>query len=352
MTASRGADAPRRPTLDMVAQEAGVTRSTVSRAINGEPDVSSATIKVVEDAIAKLGYVPNQAARALVSRRSMAIALIIPESADMFLDDPHLVTLMAGASHRLEESDYILSLIVNAEDPNGKLMRYLSSGAIDGGLIASHHNRNDELMGLRNSFPDRLRWPPHRRPVARQSLGRRRQPGRGRPGDPASHRHRPSADRHHHRSPRHAVGHRAPRRVARRRDGGRVSTIRRSSSRTSGAPAGREAARRLFERFPDLDGVFVANDTMANSVIAVLLQEGRSVPGDVAVVGFDDSTVAQLGPVPLTTVRQPSLDMGWRMADLLLRTIDGEEVEQANMMTDRARGARLRVSRRSGTIVE
>ena len=55
----------------------------------------------------------------------MAIALIIPESADMFLDDPHLVTLMAGASHRLEESEYILSLIVSAEDPNGKLMRYL-----------------------------------------------------------------------------------------------------------------------------------------------------------------------------------------------------------------------------------
>ena len=96
---------------------------------------------------------------------------------------------------------------------------------------------------------------------------------------------------------------------------------------------GREAARRLFARFPDLDAVFVANDMMANSVVAVLLQEGRTVPGEVAVVGFDDSTVAQLGPVPLTTVRQPSLEMGWRMADLLLRTLDGEEVERANMMT-------------------
>ena len=332
MTASRGADAPRRPTLDMVAHEAGVTRSTVSRAINGEPDVSSATIKVVEDAIAKLGYVPNQAARALVSRRSMAIALIIPESADMFLDDPHLVTLMAGASHRLEESEYILSLIVNAEDPNGKLMRYLSSGAIDGGLIASHHNRNDELLGLRNSFPIVFGGRPtddpslgspwvdvDNRAAAAQATQRLVDIGRRRIGT--------------------ITGPLDMRSGTERLEGWRDavtaaglddSAVEFADFRSAG---GREAARRLFERFPELDAVFVANDTMANAVIAVLLQDGRTVPGDVAVVGFDDSTVAQLGPVPLTTVRQPSLDMGWRMADLLLRTIDGEEVEQANMMT-------------------
>ncbi|MDT4987067.1 MAG: hypothetical protein QOI74_1161, partial [Micromonosporaceae bacterium] len=67
----------RPPTLDAVAQVAGVSRATVSRVINGAPTVDSKIRATVEDAIAATGYVPNLAARTLVTRRTDSVALVI-----------------------------------------------------------------------------------------------------------------------------------------------------------------------------------------------------------------------------------------------------------------------------------
>ncbi|MDO9591273.1 MAG: LacI family DNA-binding transcriptional regulator, partial [Microcella sp.] len=67
------------PTLEMVAERAGVSRATVSRVVNGSPRVTDETLAAVNAAIAELNYTPNRAARSLANRRSMAIALVIPE---------------------------------------------------------------------------------------------------------------------------------------------------------------------------------------------------------------------------------------------------------------------------------
>lgn len=84
------------------------------------------------------------------------------------------------------------------------------------------------------------------------------------------------------------------------------------------------ATRRLLERCPDIDGLFVASDLMATGALDVLREHGRTVPGDVAVVGFDDSPAATSGPIRLTTVSQPSEEMGFAMADILLRRLSGD----------------------------
>ena len=76
------------PTLEAVATRAGVSRSTVSRVVNGSPKVAPDVRAAVERAIDELGYVPNHAARSLASRRSHSIALVVPEDTRRFFTDP------------------------------------------------------------------------------------------------------------------------------------------------------------------------------------------------------------------------------------------------------------------------
>ena len=82
--------------------------------------------------------------------------------------------------------------------------------------------------------------------------------------------------------------------------------------------SGEPAMERLLAEHPDIDGVFAANDLMAQGALLVLREHGRRVPDDVAVVGFDDSSAALACRPPLTTVRQPVEDMAAEMARLLL----------------------------------
>ena len=83
-----------------------------------------------------------------------------------------------------------------------------------------------------------------------------------------------------------------------------------------------DAMRALLDRHPDIDGVFVASDTMAATAVGVISAAGRRIPEDIAVVGYDDTPVAMATRPLLTTVRQPIDAMGRAMAHLLLRRIE------------------------------
>ncbi len=82
--------------------------------------------------------------------------------------------------------------------------------------------------------------------------------------------------------------------------------------------------RRLLEAHPDIDGVLAGSDRIAVGVMGALALAGRSVPGDVSVIGFDDHAVAATSTPPLTTVRQPMLQEGRIAAELALAMVDGE----------------------------
>jgi DNA-binding LacI/PurR family transcriptional regulator len=99
--------------------------------------------------------------------------------------------------------------------------------------------------------------------------------------------------------------------------------------------SGARSMRELLDREPDLDAVFVASDLMATGAVSVLRERGRSIPGDVAVVGFDDSPAAIGGDIQLTTVHQPSTEMGEKMADTLLALLRGEDPERETIMETR-----------------
>jgi DNA-binding LacI/PurR family transcriptional regulator len=89
--------------------------------------------------------------------------------------------------------------------------------------------------------------------------------------------------------------------------------------------SGAAAMRRLLDRRPDLDAVFVASDLMAAGAIRALRERGRRIPEDVAVVGFEDSPIARQTEPPLTTVHQPVEEMGRQMARLLVARINKTE---------------------------
>src|SRR5215468_2841511 len=95
---------PGRPTLEEVAAAAGAGRGTVSRVVNGSPQVSAAAKEAVERAIAELGYVPNRAARALVTQRTDSVALVVSESEQRVFGEPFFAGIIRGISSMLSET--------------------------------------------------------------------------------------------------------------------------------------------------------------------------------------------------------------------------------------------------------
>jgi DNA-binding LacI/PurR family transcriptional regulator len=91
--------------------------------------------------------------------------------------------------------------------------------------------------------------------------------------------------------------------------------------------SGAVAMRQLLTDDPGLDAVFAASDLMAHGALTALRAAGRRVPEDVAVIGFDDIALARHTDPPLTTVRQPIVEIGRQMATRLLRLVAGEDVE-------------------------
>ncbi len=323
------------PTLEAVAAEAGVSRSTVSRVVNGSTQVSPDVITAVNAAIERLHYVPNRAARSLANRQTMAIALVVPEDTTRFFGDPFFAEIVQGISQGLEDSDYVLNLqLASPSTPSAKTNRYLLGGNVDGAIVVSHHSGDDFFTTLDEMLPVVFGGRPFHPELHKNSyvdvdnraggamgtqylidLGRRRIATISGPANmqAAIDRHQGWLD---------AVA------------GAGLSndlTAQGDFTMASGAAAMRE----LLDREPNLDGAFVASDLMASGAISVLRERGIRVPADVAVVGFDNSSAATSGEIGITTVNQPSRDMGFEMARMLLAQLRGEPGERVCVMPTR-----------------
>ena len=314
--------------MDEVAAAAGVSRATVSRVINGAPTVEAKIREKVQRAISATGYVVNSAARTLVTRRTGSVALVISEPEQREYDssflnriftDPFFGRVTAGAQSALRPHDVHLVILPTDSSDHHQVVRYLRQGHVDGVLLISSHDEDplpEQVHAL--GIPAVM----SARPAAAipasfvhtdQRLGARLA---------AEHLIRRGCTRLATVSgpldmPAGQERLDGFRSFLQRRGLGDVPCVEGDFTRAGGE----DAARRLLADHPDVDGLFVANDLMAEGAMLVLHDLGRRVPDDVAVIGFDDSSAALACRPPLTTVRQPVEEMAAEMADLLLAHI-------------------------------
>ncbi|MFF8480182.1 LacI family DNA-binding transcriptional regulator [Streptomyces antibioticus] len=312
-----------RPTLEAVAARAGVSRATASRVVNGGDGVREPLVERVRQAVEELGYVPNQAARSLVTRRHDAVAVVIAEPETRVFADPFFALQLRGISKELTAHDnQLVLLLTEGRDDHVRVARYLAGGHVDGALVFSLH-LDDPLprlirgAGIPTVFGGRPDW--HGGPEAAVYVD-----SDNRGGARAAVRHLAGLGRTriaHITGPLDQTS--AADRLQGFRDvrGDADPQLVAESDFTPGG--GERAMRELLARRPDLDAVFAANDLAASGALRVLREQGRRVPEDVAVVGFDDMLpVAEGTDPPLTTVRQDIEEMGRIMARLLLRRLD------------------------------
>ena len=318
------------PTLKMVATVAGVSKSTVSRVINDSPNVTPEAVAAVSAAIEQLGYTPNRAARMLVSRRTQTLALVIGETTSTFFTDPYFASVIQGAATRVSETDFTLALLI-ASGSEDKVRRYLRAGSVDGALVLSHHSDDRSYSHLTGALPLVFGGRPMRAEVTLPTYvdidnlaaalavtrrlveaGRRRIAVVAGPADMGA-----GVDR--------LEGWRRALAEAGQPD----DLVEHGDfSQASGAAA----VRRLLARGESFDGLFVASAQMAAGALVVLREHGLAVPRDVGVVTIDDDYFAQTSTPALTTVAQPTLDVGRTMVDVLIALVEGRPVERVTVL--------------------
>lgn len=315
------------PTLEDVARAAGVSRATASRVVRGDVRVTGPRADAVRRAVRDLGYVPNNAARALVTRSTDAIALIVPEPGARVFTDPFFGTAVAAISARLALANKQL-LLVMAETPSDhdRLRRFLHGGHADGLLVISHHEddtAHDELAAA---------------------------------GVPVVHIGRPlgsGADALFVDVDNVEGGRRAARRLVERGctrlatitgPGNMAAALDRLAgfeevARESGVEvvavlpgdftfaSGETAAEGLLALDRRPDGVFVANDLMAIGALRRIESAGLRVPDEIAIVGFDDIDLAAANLNRLTTVVNPVSELGTLATSMLLDAVAGARPE-------------------------
>jgi DNA-binding LacI/PurR family transcriptional regulator len=317
----RPADAKRgdAKTLEAVALAAGVSRATVSRVVNGSNRVTPNTRRVVEKAIRQLGYVPNRAARSLVTRRTESIGLVIPEPTTKLFGDPFFPQLIRGINAVLGEADQVLVLLTpqSAHDEQ-KLGDYLASGHVDGAMLVSLHGADPLPAFLADrGIPVVVGGRPTRGigvdvvdvdnvqgalQAVRHliALGRRRILTVTGPLDMA-----PAQDR--------LAGYRSALAEA-----GIDSDPALELAGDFDQVVSAEVVDRLIAAGGTFDAVFAASDAMALGAMSAIRRAGLRVPQDVAIVGYDDSALALFSDPPLSSVRQPIEEMGREMARAML----------------------------------
>jgi len=314
----------RRPTISDVAAASGVSRGTVSRVLTGGHWVSPEALAAVNAAIKSTGYRVNPHARSLATKRTGSIAFLLTESSDQLFEDPNFATLLRGVAQAVEASDLsLVVLMAGSASEQRRASDFILQGHVDGVLLVSWHSSGSDLIGQLHSagvpviacgvplgHEKKIGWVAAddsegaRSAVAHlQSLGRSRIATIAGPADTSGGRQR-------------LIGYRDELGDA---VDERLIEIGDYSERSGAA-----AMLALLEREPQLDAVFAANDRMAAGAIDALIASGRSVPGDVAVIGFDDSPIASRTTPTITTMRQPFERISAEMVRLLLQVVDGE----------------------------
>jgi DNA-binding LacI/PurR family transcriptional regulator len=314
-----------RPTLAEVADHAGVSPSTVSRVVRGSTPVSSELERVVRDAIEATGYVPNLAARQLVTSRSDTVGVVIPEDQMRVFGEPFFAEMIQGVAAHLATTPFRFILVVGrSTDDRDWLLHYVGGRHVDGVMLISPGQQDPLGQAMeRSGVPVVFMGKPFH--ASRQT--------RYVDADNIGGVERAVAYLHEQGRRRIAM-------VA------GIRAMRSSIDRTTGYRRGLEkvqlpvddelvvhsdytdvggeqAMTDLLARHRDIDAVVAASDLAAVGVLRALRLADIKVPDDIAVVGFGNDRIAERTEPPLTTVAQPAVRMGSELARLMVAAIAG-----------------------------
>ncbi|MFF0006357.1 LacI family DNA-binding transcriptional regulator [Streptomyces tibetensis] len=307
-----------RPVMADVARMAGVSKQTVSRVLNDHPAVRTETREAVQDAMRTLGYRPSRSARSLASGRTRMLGVI---SFDAARYGP--ASILTAINTAAQKAGYLVSSIAldtADHDTVVEAVNRLSAEGADGVIaiapqlwvgrtLAEATDLGTPLVVLENALDDET------------SLVT----GDSRTGARKATEHLLGLG---HTTVWHIAGPTGWT-SAHHRLTGWQSTLRAAGAAVPdplvgdwSAGAGYDLGRRLARR-PEVTAVFASNDQMALGLLHALHESGRSVPGDVSVVGYDDIPEAAYFLPPLTTVRTDFAEIGTRSLRLLVDRIDG-----------------------------
>ncbi len=312
-------------TIADVARTAGVSPTTVSLVLNGKSGVAKSTRQKVLKAAETLNYRPNASARSLALQKTNMLGVILPD-----IGSPFYTELIRGVEQEAGAQGYYLVLCTTSGRPSREQMysRLLWEQRVDGLVLLTPRGNESFIRGIRgngfplvvvdrdiqarddvvevivNNFNGAIQAMEHLIGCGYRRIGFIN----GLAGIQASQ------DR--------LRGYQI---ALQEHDLPFVSEWVVSSDFTQ--EGGYAAMKELLAVSPSLDAVFVASDRMAVGAMGAIRQDGRRIPDDIALVGFDDVPLAAQTDPPLTTVRQPMLEMGALGVKLLLRMIKGKAIE-------------------------
>lgn len=314
-----------------VARAAGVSLGTVSNTLNRPHTVSERTRKKVLAAIKKLDFVPNEGAASLRSGTSKMLGLVIPD-----VTNPIYAEITKGVADAAEAAGYAVILFNTDDQPDRELrqLEMLARHRSAGALIVPRKADERRLERLRNLglhlvLIDRAASEHDGCSVSIDDVR----------GGLLAGTHLLESGR------RRIVFVSGPALVP--QAAGRLEGLRRALAAAHLDPDGyvevdledtsfadgEHAASQIAEMVDRPDGVFCINDQLAIGVIRGLARHGISVPTDISVVGYGDSAIAESGPVPLTTIRQPMVDLGRAAVGQLLSEVDEPAEEHHHSST-------------------
>lgn len=317
-------------TIREVAAKAGVSIATVSRILNGKGQANEETIARVYETIRELDYKPNAIARSLTSRKSNTIALLVPTIRNPFFPE------LARGVEDLANANGLNVLLCNTDDEREKVTNYLQTlkdRYVDGIIVNSLNVTNDDLVDLHESGIPTVTLD---RTVATHDFSS------------ITVKHRLGAQM----ATKHLLDigckkiglirgpeddYTAVQRMWGYRDMVKDQPWFDQSYIAMGdfsVKSGYLCMKELFQRHPDLDGVFASNDLMAIGLLKAAHEWGRKVPDELAIIGFDGIDMTQYTNPPISTIKQPIYDMGRIAFEELHRLMKSSKHDFAKMDLD------------------
>lgn len=313
------------PTLQDVAQLAGVSIATVSKVLSNTPYVSDATRERVMQAVTELGYTPNLAGRALARGKTQIIAVIFPYIYDAIFQDPLMMQMLEGVESECTARGYNLLLStprLTEDGPDASYQQLIQSGYMDG------------MIAIDNVPLASVTKPALKRNIPAVVIGHHKADYSVRGDDQAGGA---QAMNHLLELGHHNIGIITVREETNFSISARLRGIRQAAKEHNldyavlpvatgdfSVPGGARATEALIHEHPELTALICLNDRMALGAIQKLNDLGLTVPDDVSVIGYDNITISAYSSPPLTTIDQQATELG-RTAARTLFDVFAEE---------------------------